>query len=131
MSLEATLAHSQSAALGRMTSRCTIHRKAAPGARTPGALKTTAWTSVATGIPFRLIRGEGYRSILIGETQTEVANRLGDLPVGTPLLDNDLIEITVGKNAGRVVRVLESIGADQRKSLRVPVVETQRPEEWP
>lgn len=112
-----------------MPGRVTIRRKAG---RTKDAdqLDVDAWTVIATDVPFRLIRGNSSRTVRIGESEVEVATRDGDLPVGTPLADGDLLDITDGEFVGHVVQVIEAMGSDQRKSLRVPVVEVDRPEEW-
>jgi hypothetical protein len=57
--------------------------------------------------------------------------RTAHFPASTSnLRDGDLLEITSGENTGQVLRVVEADWSDQTTARRVPVVATQRPEEW-
>ena len=63
--------------------------------------------------------------------ETEIAFRTGHLPHGfTDLRDGDFIDITDGENAGSVWVVEEATWQDQASARRVPIYQTQRPEEW-
>ncbi len=128
--LERTLSQLRVLAESRMTSRATIRRLTTETTTDAKGFKVPVYAEVLADVPFRLIRGEGYRTVRIGDSERQVAARDGDFPVGTPLLDDDLVEVTEGESAGRIVRVLESMPSDQRKSLRVPVIEEQKPEGW-
>jgi len=119
-------------AQARMLSRATVRR--AGGTTTVDGFEVPGWTDVHTDLPFRLggTSGAGStRTVRIGETEAQVAVRIGHFPAGTTgLADNDFIEITDGENAGGVYRIVEASGQDQATARRVPVVEEQRPEEW-
>jgi hypothetical protein len=124
------LARGRAAAEARMTSRCTIRRKAG---ETPEG--ETVWADVHTALPFRLagiIRGAAQsRRIETAGVDFEIAMRTAHFPVSTDdLRDNDLIEVTSGDNAGMVLRIVEADFQDQSTARRVPVVATSRPEEW-
>ncbi len=57
--------------------------------------------------------------------------RRADFPFDTTdLADNDFIDITAGKSAGKAYRIVEAEDQDQATARRVPVVGEQRPEEW-
>jgi hypothetical protein len=92
------------------------------------------WATVYIG-PFRLgganAGSSGYRTVTVGAQEMQLAIRVGHFPADTAgLTDGDLIEVTAWENAGLVLRIVEASSADQQTALRLPVVETQRPEEW-
>ena len=119
----------------RMTSRARVRH--ATGGTTPGpdGFDVPEWATVHTDIPFRLggsdRGGAGTRTVRVGESEVQVAVRVGHFPADTTgLADGDLVEIIAGENAGGVYKIVEASGADQQTARRVPVVETQRPTEW-
>lgn len=108
-----------------MLSRCTIRRKTT----------TTTWSTTYTNLPLRLVvEGGGSapsRKVQTAGVEFQVAARVAHLPATTSdIRDGDLIEITAGENAGLVLRVVEATWQDQATARRVPVMATQRPEEW-
>lgn len=118
----------------RMTSRATVYRK---GAKAPQSeddgLEGSAWATVVADSPFRLkgARGAGNsRTTTIGGVEVTLAVREGHFPHGTVLRDGDLIDVTEGENAGTTWRVVEADAADQQTAYRVPIIATDRPEEW-
>ena len=131
--IDAELPFLRAEAEARMVSTATVRR---PGAMVVvDGIESPGWADVHTDIPFRLggsNRGSaGYRTVTVGETETQVAVRVGSFPADTTdLLDGDLIEITAGGNAGLVLRIVEATSQDQATARRVPVVEAQRPAEW-
>lgn len=117
-----------------MLSRATVRR---PTSKTvqdeTSGLEVPAWAVVLTGSPFRLRGtrgGTSSRTLTVGGVEVTLAVREGHFPVGTDLRDGDLIEVTAGENAGTVWRVVEGDSADQQTAYRVPIVATDRPEEW-
>jgi len=133
---EAELAEARAEAESRMTSRVTIRRPPAPGATATvvNGFEVRAWSTVASGVPFRLGGNQGagaYRRVTVGSAEVQVATRIGSLPASqTDLKDGDFLDVTAGESAGLVLRVVEAIWQDQATARRVPVVEVQRPEEW-
>lgn len=135
MSVDAAVSAGRAAAEARMASRVTIRRKTGGTTTTAAGFKRPAWSTVATDIPFRLggadVGGSGYRKVLVGDTEVQVAVRIGSLPATqTDLRDSDHLDITTGENVGLVLKVVEATWQDQATARRVPVVEVQRPEEW-
>jgi hypothetical protein len=118
----------------RMTSRCTIRRTSGATTTNPDGFEVPAWTDVLIDVPFRLGGSGGAsasRRVTIGESEVELAVRVGHFPADTEgLADSDLIEVTEGENAGVVLRIVEASWQDQATARRVPVVEVTRPEEW-
>lgn len=119
-----------------MASTVTIRRKTGTTVQneTTG-LKAPVWTAVYTNIPFRLAGadrgGSTSRTAVIGGVTVTVASRTGHLPHDTDdLQDGDLIDITAGENAGKVLHIIEATWQDQATARRVPVYEVQRPSEW-
>jgi hypothetical protein len=118
----------------RMTSRAAIMRKTG-GTTTVDGLEVPEWATVYADTPFRLggaqRGGSGTQTVTVGGVSTQVALRVGNLPADTSdLHDNDFIEITAGENVGVVLRIVEAAWQDQATARRVPVVSTDRPEEW-
>lgn len=117
-----------------MLSRAVVMRRTGDTTTNPDGFEVDEWAAAHTDIPFRLggTSGAGStRTVRIGETEAQVAVRIGHFPADTTgLADNDFIEITDGENAGGVYRIVEASGQDQATARRVPVVEEQRPEEW-
>jgi hypothetical protein len=128
------MAAGRRAAEARMTSRCTIRRKT--GTTTgPNGFTIGVWTATYTALPLRLVSESTgttqSRRVETAGVQFELAVRTAHLPASTSdLRDGDLIEITAGENAGAVLRIVEADWSDQVTARRVPVVATQRPEEW-
>lgn len=132
--LLAVLARGRAMAEARMTSRCSIHRfdPANPSTNADG-MEVDGYALVHTGVPFRLAGsergGSGSRTVRVGESEVQVALRVGHLPAAvSDLADDDLIVVTAGENAGTVLRIVEATWADQQTARRVPVVEIDRPE---
>lgn len=136
MSLDSTLAAGRYAAESRMTSLATIRRKTGlPTQDETTGEEVPLWTVVYTDLPFRLAGASqgtaATRTVTIGAEEFQQAVRTGHMPAGTSdLADSDLIEVTAGENAGRVLRVVEATWQDQATARRVPVVEVDRPGEW-
>lgn len=117
-----------------MTSRATVRRRTgtAPG---PDGFDVDTYATNLTAVPFRLggssRGGSGSRTLRVGDSEVEVAVRVGHFPAATQgLADGDLIEVTAGENVGAVLRIVEASWADQQTARRVPVVEEQRPAAW-
>ena len=131
MSLASTLARGRRAAESRMTSRCRIRRPDPQNPTVVDGIESPGWADVYADLPLRLTGGEGFRTVTVGETQTQVAVREAHVPADTTgLKDGDLIEVTAGENVGAVLRVVEASWQDQATARRLPVVEERRPEEW-
>lgn len=119
-----------------MTSQCKIRRATGHTTQDEDTLEEVpVWTVTHAQLPFRLggsDRGASTtRTISIGDDEYQQAVRVGNLPASTDnLADGDLIEVTAGENAGRVLRIVEASWQDQATARRVPVVEVDRPEEW-
>lgn len=119
----------------RMTSRCTIHRATGDTTTNAEGWEVPEWVDTYSDLPIRLggseRGGAGTRTVIIGETEVQLAVRVASLPAATSdLRDGDLIEITEGENIGAVLRIAEASWQDQATARRVPVTETTRPEEW-
>jgi hypothetical protein len=132
--IDAALAELRAEAESRMTSTCTVMR---PGGTTTDAdgYEVPEWAPVHTDLPCRLggadQGGSGTRTTSIGGAEVQLASRVLSVPADTTgLTDGDLVEMTGGENTGLVLRVLEVAFQDQATARRLPVVETQRPEEW-
>lgn len=133
--IEAELPFLRAEAEARMTSRVTVMRST--GGTTTGSdgFQVPEWATVATDLPFRLggspQGSSGYRTLTVGSAEVQVPVRIGHFPASTTgLADNDLILVTAGENAGIVLRIVEADWQDQATARRVPVVGTERPEEW-
>lgn len=92
------------------------------------------WTTVHAG-PMRLAgagRGSsGSRTEPFPGGEIRQGLRRADFPAAvTTIRDGDLVDITAGKNAGTVWRIVEADWADQQTARRLPVVAVQRPSEW-
>jgi len=113
-----------------MTSRASVRRKTG-GTTIVDGFEVDEWASPYVDLPFRLVAGDS-QSVTVGGVTFEQATARGDFPASTTdLRDDDFIEVTAGEWAGSVFRIVEAIKGDQRTARRVPVVEGQRPEEWP
>lgn len=135
MSIQGVLRRGRRAAEARMTSRCDVRRKTDETTTDDDGFEVPVWATIYTDLPFRLsgvIRGQSQsRRTQAAGVEFETAMRTGNFPAGTTdLLDGDLVDITDGDNAGRVIRIVEASWQDQATARRVPVVEAQRPEEW-
>jgi hypothetical protein len=117
-----------------MTSRVTVRRTDGTSTTNPAGFEVRAWDDVHVDLPFRLggsTGAAGSRRVTIGESEVELAVRVGHFPAGTVgLADGDLIEVTEGENAGVVLRIIEASWQDQATARRIPVVEVTRPQEW-
>jgi hypothetical protein len=116
-----------------MTSRCTIRRKT--GTTVVDGFTVGVWATTYTALPLRLVSESTgttqSRRVETAGVQFELAVRTAHLPASTSnLRDGDLLEVTAGENAGMVLRIVEADWSDQTTARRVPVVATQRPEEW-
>lgn len=115
----------------RMTSRATIRRRGA--ATVVDDARVYSWTVVAADVPLRIggQRGPEQSSTdALGAVRVEVDHLAAHLPVGTPLLAGDLLDVTAGETAPRVLRVISAGRRDQATALRVRVEDEPRPEEW-
>ena len=114
-----------------MTSRCRIRRPDPQNPTVVDGIESPGWADVYTDLPLRLTGGEGFRTVTVGETQTQVAVREAHVPADTTgLEDGDLILISVGEWAGTVWRIVDAGCQDQATARRVPVVSADRPAEW-
>lgn len=130
--IEAELPNLRREAESRMTSRATVRRKVPGGSTDADGFPVDGWDVVYASLPFRLGGGQRSRTRRVGDSEVEVAVRVAHFPASTDTLrDGDLIEATSGENAGLVLQVVEVSWQDQATARRVPVVETQRPTEWP
>lgn len=134
MSINGALARGRRAALARMTSRAIVRHPTGNTVVGPDGFTVPEWVVVYDG-PFRLAGadrgGSGSRTSTVGGVEVTLATRVASFPHGTTgLSDGDLIEVTAGECVGLVLRILETTGQDQATALRLPVVETQRPQEW-
>lgn len=129
--VQAELPFLRAEAEARMTSRATIRRL--DGHAEVNRMREPNWVTVATAVPVRLAARRGAASsstASIGTTITEVDQIEAHLPVATDLAAGDLLEV-VGEHSTIVLRVVAVSPVDQATALRVPVVSTPRPKEWP
>jgi hypothetical protein len=122
------------AAESRMLSAATVHRKTGATTTDTRGLEVPGWDEVYEDRPCRIAgmaRSQSpSRTVNIGGAEVQVATRTAHFPHDTDLRDGDLIEITAGELIGSVWRVVEADAADQQTARRVPVIATDRPEEW-
>lgn len=136
MSLDSVLASGRAAALGRMSSRCTVRRKTGATTTSAAGLVVPVWEDVYTSLPVRVAGTSNGASpsqaLTLGSaTEVQASRRELHFPHDTTVLrDGDLVEITSGDCAGLVFRVVEADFADQVTARRVAVVATTAPEEW-
>jgi hypothetical protein len=133
--IAATLPELRREAEARMTSRAAVMRSTGRLEQDEeSGLEVPEWATIVADSPFRLRGTRGgtsaSRTQTIGGVEVTLAVREGHFPAGTTLRDGDLIEVTSGENAGTVWRVVEGDDADQQTAYRVPIVATDRPEEW-
>lgn len=130
MSVQSVLASGRRAALLRMTSTATVHRRTGVMTQDESTgLEVPEWATVYTG-PVRFVGGSTH-TVTIGGVEFQEATGRVDFPHDTTdLADGDYVEITAGEWAGTVLSIVEAVKGDQRTARRVPVVEVSRPEEW-
>lgn len=132
MSVDSALAAGRRAAESRMTSRATVWREDPANPVIVDGLEVPGYVAELSDLPGRLAanRGAGQtRTITIGQTEVQVAVREWHCPAATVGLRNgDVLEVTAGDSAGTFLRVVETTSADQATALRLPVIETQKPE---
>ena len=131
---DAAVSMGRAAAEARMTSRCTIRRKTDQTTTVDG-FEVPVWDTTYTALPLRLVSESTgttqSRRVETAGVEYELAMRTAHFPASTSnLRDGDLIDVTAGENAGMVLRIVEADWSDQTTARRVPVVATQRPEEW-
>lgn len=119
----------------RMTSRATISRKTGVMVTDSNGYESPEWVIVATDVPMRLSGMAANSSPYKAETPAgglvNYAARVLHLPVSqSDLVNDDLVEITAGENAGTVWRVIEATWQDQATARRVPAERVKRPAEW-
>ena len=129
------MAAGRQAAEARMTSRVTVMRATGGTTTGPDGFQVPEWATVLTDVPFRLggapQGSSGYRTVTVGSSEVQVPVRTGHFPaLFVDLADNDLILVTAGENVGIVLRIVEADWQDQATARRLPVVGTERPEEW-
>lgn len=126
-----SLGYARVAAEARMTSTATVRRLTRQPSVNPTTGIQSTWTVVLTDTTGR-VSGRGTRVEGEGGFAGQQASREWHAPIDTIDVwrDGDLIEVTDGENAGRIFRVLESVGADQRTACRLPVAEVARPTDW-
>lgn len=132
--LDAALPELRAYAESRMTSQVVVMRKTGAKVYVNG-YQVPEWAAVHIDLPFRSSGGSsgdgGSRGVTIGGVTFEEATGIGSVPATTvDLRDNDLLEVTAGKWAGDVYRIVAAIRYDQKTARRLPIVETARPEEW-
>lgn len=118
-----------------MESVVTVRRMTGGTTTDGGGFAVDAWADVLVGVPFRLggaeRGGSGSRTVTVGQSEVQLAVRVGHFPAATTgLRDDDLILVTAGENAGAVLRIVEADWQDQSTARRVPVVAVQEPEGW-
>lgn len=115
-----------------MRSRCMIRRNTGRTTQDESTgLEVPVWDVVHADLPCRVSGDGGSRTVSIGGATIETATRTLHLPADTRgIADGDLAEVVSGEWAGRVFRVVEVVGKDQATALRLPIVESERPEEW-
>lgn len=128
------LADLRAIAESSLWSRADVRRKGP--LQTVDGLKVPTWTEVLVDVAFKLADATGgrgqSRTVTIGNTQVEVAVRVGKFTADTEgIRDGDVVEITAGDNAGRFVQVVDSLGKDQQAALRLPVIQISKPDGWP
>lgn len=133
--IDAALPMLRAEAEARMTSRCTIRRKTDQTTVVDG-FEVPVWDTTYTALPLRLVSDSTgttqSRRVETAGVEYELAMRTAHFPASTSnLRDGDLLEVTSGENTGLVLRIVEADWSDQTTARRVPVVATQRPEEWP
>lgn len=132
----ARLGHLRTVAETRMTSTANIWRATGKmGQDETTGLEVPLWELTHAAVPFRLGGANqgtsGTRKVTVGGVELQLATRTANLPASTSnLLDGDLIDVTSGENAGTVWRIVEGDWADQQTARRLPIVATERPEEW-
>ena len=130
------LVRGRSAALRRMSSRCTVRRKTGATSTNAAGLAVPAWEDVYTSLPVRVAGTSNGASpsqtqTLGSATEVQVSRRELHFPHDTTgLRDGDLVEITSGDCSGLVFRITEADFADQVTARRVAVVATTAPAEW-
>lgn len=125
--VQAELPFLRAEAEARMTSRATIRRL--DGYAEVNRMREPNWVTVATAVPVRL-GAAASSTASIGTATTEAVRDNAHLPVGTDLAAGDLLEV-VGEHGTSVWRVTAVSRPDQATALRVLVVSTPRPKEWP
>lgn len=119
-----------------MTSRCKVRRATGRTTQDEGTgEEVPVWDLLYSNLPFRMSgvpsAATPTRLISIGGAEFQQALRTAHVPADvTDLADGDLIEVTSGDNAGRVLRIVEATWQDQATARRMPVVEVDRPAEW-
>lgn len=134
---DAELAQFRADALDRMTSTCTVGRKAGRAAQDEATgLDSFIWDQVYTALPTRIGGASRDASAWTTETragglQESVAERVEHFPWDTDNLeDGDVVEITGGENTGLFFQLVEAAPKDQATARRVPVKQILRPEGW-
>lgn len=118
-----------------MLSRATVRRPTGGTTTNADGYVVDEWADVLVDVPFRLggaeRGGAGSRTVRVGQSEAQVAVRVGNFPAGTTgLADGDLIVVTGGENAGAILRIVEADWQDQATARRVPVIAEQEPEGW-
>lgn len=134
--IEAELPFLRAEAEARMQSRVTIRRKTGALILDQDGFEVPEWETVATDVPFRL--GGASRGPASSRNRNEAGGvdeqgkGYGNLPHDwADLADDDHLDIAVGENAGRVLRVVEaSLTKDQGTARRFNVEHVDRPAEW-
>jgi hypothetical protein len=134
--LGATMPFLRAQAESRMLSRANIRRRTGRTTQdeTTG-LEVPVWQTVYADIPCRIsgmaANTSPYRTVNIAGATMELAARVAHFPHDTTdLRDGDLIDVTAGETAPSVWQIIEADAADQQTARRVPVIATERPEEW-
>lgn len=130
-----TLGRQFATLVGNFPSTVAVMRDTGETTTDADGFEVPEWATVYASIAFRLgganAGSSGTRSVMVGTTELALAVRSGHFPADTDLLfDGDLIEVTDGENVGLILRIVEADWQDQATARRVPVVGTQRPEEW-
>jgi hypothetical protein len=132
--LDQGIAELRAYAEARMKSRCAIRRKTGSFEVVDG-FKVPTWSIIHADLPIRIAGSQGTASSRtrdLAGAEIQSAIREAHVPATTTdLADGDFIEITIGENAGLVLRVVEATWQDQATARRLPVTAEVRPKEWP
>lgn len=115
-----------------MESRCAVMRKEGFEINAE-RLKVPTWAAVYVDLPTRVAdpRSASSQTQNVAGAASEAAERIESFPWGTDdLADGDHVDVYEGELAGRVFKIEEATGADQKTARRVKVIEVPRPVEW-
>lgn len=134
MSIESVLAAGRRAAEARMTSRCTIRRKAGTSTDPDTGFTVPLWEDVYVDLPCLVDwqSTSAHIDINVGGTveMTRARRVLKVRHDATAARNHDVAEIKGGACDGVFFTMTNVVFADQKKQQEIPIVETSRPEGW-